>query len=60
MKKLDLRTYYIKVKLELIVILVVIMDIPKLYAQTKARIFMKAIKSAYPNWDPKAYLNETK
>lgn len=49
---MDLKTLKAVIKLECIIILLTITEIPKLYKRLKIGIYTEGIKTAYPNWKP--------
>jgi hypothetical protein len=49
---MDLKVLKAVIKLELIVIFLTIIEIPKLYKRLKIGIYTEGIKSVFPNWKP--------
>ena len=55
---MDIKVWLLKLKIELIVILLTIRELPRLYKRLKVGIYITAIQSAYPNWKPNIPKND--
>jgi hypothetical protein len=49
---MDLKLLKAVIKLEIIIILLTIIEIPKLYRGLKVGVYTEGIKDVYPNWKP--------